>query len=224
MQVCFLASATRLVSRTSTSVQQFTRSQQFKNEETPNSETDTNPQNRHKMQAVRCGDWQDLGTLRQPHLSLHVTTPLSAQNKAAFYPPSEAGLICATNAGFQTSRNELRQQSDTPASPHPPSADSVTVLGTVSSPGASSVFLFENKDDVHERKQQSFFFFSPPWMYGCSARSVGRERWQEQENGSDPNPREIVNTRWRGTANTWQQQGPARVERGGHKAPSGKCM
>lgn len=66
------------------------------------------------MQAVRCGDWQDLGKLRQPHLSLHVTTTLSARNKAAFYPSSEAGLICATNAGFKTSRNELRQQSDTP--------------------------------------------------------------------------------------------------------------
>lgn len=84
---------------------------------TPNSQTDTNPQKPYKKQVVRSGDWQDLGKLQQSYqapLSLHVTTVLSVRDKAVFYTPSEAGLICATNAGCQTSRNELRQQSDTP--------------------------------------------------------------------------------------------------------------
>lgn len=117
---------------------------------TPNSQTDTNPQKPYKKQVVRSGDWQDLGKLQQSYqapLSLHVTTVLSVRDKAVFYTPSEAGLICATNAGCQTSRNELRQQSDTPP----------WLIQSQFWAPTSSVFLFENKDYVHEREEQSFF-------------------------------------------------------------------
>lgn len=61
-------------------------------------------------------------------------------------------------------------------------------------------------------------------MFGYSAGSVGSDCLLDQESGSDPNLREMVNTGWQGTANTWQKQGQARADREGHKAPSGKCV
>lgn len=92
---------------------------------------------------LKSDEWQDLWNTRQPHwllLSLHVTTLLSARDKATFYIPPEASLIRAANAGCQTSWNELRRQASTP-----PGCFNHSSRHCLLCPRASSSSVLENK-------------------------------------------------------------------------------
>ena len=106
-----------------------------------------------KNSMLKSDDWQDLWNTRQPYwllLSLHVTTLLSAWDKATFYIPPEASLICA-NSRCQTSWNEFRRQASTP-----PGCFNHTSRHRLLSPRASSSSPFENKDDLREGSWRCF--------------------------------------------------------------------
>lgn len=212
MQVCFLASATRLVSRTSTSVHQFTRSQP------PTLRLTQTPKILIKCRlsdVVTGRTWERCGSLIWVCMWQR-----RCQRKTRQHFIHHQRRVWSVPLTLDFKRLEMSSgNNQTP--PLPPTPPRLIQ----SQFWAPSPLLVQVLSSCLKTKTMYTNASSPPpWMYGCSARSVGRERWQEQENGSDPNPREIVNTRWRGTANTWQQQGPARADRGGHKAPSGKCM
>lgn len=134
-----------------------------RNEKKKTSQTDANPQNPRKMQVVRCGDWQDPGpaaVLSSSPESACDNRPVSGRQGSIFYPIRGGSDLCHQRWVSNVWKRAQATIRTPPPHPNPPPrADSVTVLGTVSSPGVGSVFLFENTDGVQEREQHSRFFF-----------------------------------------------------------------